>query len=254
MSVIRFLVRSLLVFVALASPALAQDGSQGAAAAKEAVVALQSYLDQVVRAGGRPDYMAPPASELLPRIFDLARLEVAAPPRAEDLVWLIDWFGAANRANKLIIGFGMKSPDKLTAADQAAVARNLEEDEDQYAMALNFLLRLSARLDVAGVLFMEHLPPEQRTPIRLAGQQKARHGGAEIIFAFLNCIRQAMKPANMRLVSGTLRDTRDVWANAFSAADRASLLKALATAQETATDVEAKENLAAFGEALMAVN
>ena len=59
-------IRSLLLLVALLSPAFGQDGSQIAPSAKDAVQALKLYLEGVSKSGGRPDYTKPPASELTP--------------------------------------------------------------------------------------------------------------------------------------------------------------------------------------------
>ena len=49
------IVRILLVLLALASPALAQDGARDAAAASEAAQAFQVYVEGVTKQGGRPD-------------------------------------------------------------------------------------------------------------------------------------------------------------------------------------------------------
>jgi hypothetical protein len=49
------IVRILLVHLALASPALAQDGARDAAAAREAAQAFRVYVEGVTKKGGRPD-------------------------------------------------------------------------------------------------------------------------------------------------------------------------------------------------------
>jgi hypothetical protein len=46
------IVRILLVLLALASPALAQDGARDAAAASEAAQAFQVYVEGVTKQGG----------------------------------------------------------------------------------------------------------------------------------------------------------------------------------------------------------
>ncbi|HEY4737451.1 MAG TPA: hypothetical protein VIH63_08660, partial [Xanthobacteraceae bacterium] len=69
------LVRALLLLVALASPALAEtpssDGAALAARASDAAKELRTYLAEVAKAGGRPDFSKPPASELFGNIFDM---------------------------------------------------------------------------------------------------------------------------------------------------------------------------------------
>jgi hypothetical protein len=47
------IVRILLVLLALASPALAQDGARDAAAASEAAQAFRVYVEGVAKQGGR---------------------------------------------------------------------------------------------------------------------------------------------------------------------------------------------------------
>jgi hypothetical protein len=53
------IVRILLVFLALTSPALAQDGERDAAAAREAAQAFRVYVEAVTKKGGRPDLTRP---------------------------------------------------------------------------------------------------------------------------------------------------------------------------------------------------
>ena len=122
--------------------------------------ALQHYLDDVAKAGARPDYTRPPASELLQRVFDLARLTAFPPPAADDVGWLIQWFTAASQANRLIIYFDTTPGPN---PDEIAVLRNLKEYENQYAAAMNFMIRLAAREATALSLFMDQLTPEQGT-------------------------------------------------------------------------------------------
>jgi len=165
----------LLLLVALSSPALGQDGSQIAARAKAAAKALQLYLDEVSKSGGRPDYTKPPASDLFRPEFDLDQLIALPPFKPSNMAWLLEWFGAANQTNKRIIYFGANLGPNL---DQAAVLRNLAEYQDQYESAMNFLLRYTARETTAMSLFMDQLTPEQHTPIREAGFQKARGDAA----------------------------------------------------------------------------
>ena len=66
------IVRILLVLLALASPALAQDGARDAAAAGEAAQAFRVYVEGVTKEGGRPELTRPEVAALLDRVFDLA--------------------------------------------------------------------------------------------------------------------------------------------------------------------------------------
>ena len=241
------ILRSLLLMVALLSPAFAQDGPQDAASAKDAVQALQHYLDDVAKAGGRPDYTKPPASDLFQRVFDLARLSAFPPPTTADVGWLIQWFTAASQANRLIVYFGTTPTPK---PDEIAVLRNLKEYENEYAAAMNFMLRLAAREATALSLFMDQLTPEQRTPVRESGLLKARSGAAELLASSIGMVTQGIAPDNARLMSAALRDTRNVWATYLLLDDRRQIIGYLAKAIGLVTDDEVKADLVAVSDAL----
>ena len=244
------ILRSLLLLIALLSPAFAGDGPQGAAGAKEAVQALQVYLDGVAKEGGRPDYTKPPASELFQKVFDLARLSALPPSTSADVGWLVQWFTAASLANKQIIYFGTKpGPDP----DEMAVLRNLKEYESQYAQAMNFMIRVAARESRALDLFMDTLTPEERTPVREAGLLKARSGAAELLASAIGIVAQGVGPDNARLMSAALKDTRDVWATYLLPDDRRQILGYLAKATEIVTDAGVKADLMAVGGTFSAV-
>jgi hypothetical protein len=124
----RALIALLVGAFAPASPDFAQaprdDGARIAAEAQDAATRLQAYLDGVAKSGGRPDYSKPPASDLLGQMFNLRRLEVLPPPQGSDLPWLMDWFGAANGANKSIMFFGI-APPVTPQTDSVAMQRNV---------------------------------------------------------------------------------------------------------------------------------
>jgi hypothetical protein len=101
-------------------------------------------------------------------------------------------------------------------------------------------------------LFMDQLTPEQRTPIRQEGFDRARKGGTETIYSGLLTIAQGMKPNNARLLSGAMSDTREVWAGFLPLQDRSQIMSQLAAAQRAAKDNQAQESLAAFGAVLAA--
>ena len=113
-----------LIALALASPAFAQtprdDGASFAAEAKDAATQLQTYLNGVLKGGGRPDFSKPPASDLLGQVFNLKQLEALPPAQAGDLPWLMDWATTANGAFKSIMFFGIALP--VTPAYRSARA------------------------------------------------------------------------------------------------------------------------------------
>jgi hypothetical protein len=244
------ILRSLLLLLLLLSPAFAEDGTQGAAAAKEAAQALQLYLDGVAKDGARPDYTKPPASDLFQKVFALTQLSALPPSTSADVGWLIQWFTAASLANKQIIYFGTKPGPN---PDEMAVLRNLKEYENQYAQAMNFMIRVAAREATALSLFLDGLTPEQRTPVREAGLLKARGGAAELLASAIGIVAQGVGPDNARLMSAALKDTRDVWATYLLPDDRRQILGYLAKATEIVTDAGVKADLMAVGGTLSAV-
>jgi len=135
--------------------------------------------------------------------------------------------------------FGIAPPADLIA-DQAAIKRNATDYEDQEAVALSFIIRISARVIQASFLFME----------QPAGFTKARAGSAETMLGALVTIAQGMKPANARLLSAAIRDTSDAWAASILPGDRPTILDMLAKASDASKDDETRKNLAALGAAL----
>jgi type II secretory pathway pseudopilin PulG len=244
------IVRILLVLLALASPALAQDGARDAAAAREAAQAFRVYIEGVTKENGRPDLTRPEVAALLGRVFDLDALNALPPAQATDIIWLLDWMDAANAVNKLFTRYGaIPGPQP----DLVAIQRNMTEYEDQYAVAINFLIRGFAREAVSSKLFMAGLPPAQRTRVREEGLARLRGSAAEFILEAI-CSVSGAKPANARLVAAAIRDTREVWASNFLPQDRARVIELLADLSKRVPDETARIDLAAFTAALQAVN
>ena len=241
--------RALLLLIALLSPAFGQDGPQSAADAKDAAQAMQLYLGDVAKAGGRPDYTRPPASELFHRVFDLTQLTALPPTTAADTGWLIQWFTAASLVNKSIIYFDSHPGPN---PDDIAVVRNLKEYENQYVSAMNFMIRLAAREATALTLFLEQLTPEQRTPVREAGLLKARGGAAELLASSIGVVTQGITPDHARLMSAALKDTRNVWATYLLPDDRRQIIGYLTKAIGMIGDDGVKGNLAAVTDTLTA--
>ena len=134
----------------------------------------------------------------------------------------------------------------------AAIKRNMTDYEDQQAAAMSFMIRIQACDMQALSLFMAQLPPEQRTPVRMEGYNKARVGSAETVLGGLITIAQGLKPANARLLSAAIAGTGNVWVQTILPGDRPTILAALAKAEDAAKDDTVQKNLAAFGAALAA--
>lgn len=246
------IVRILLVFLALASPALAEDGLIDAAKARDAAQAFRLYVEGVAKKGERPDLTRPEVAAQFDRIFDLEALNALPPVQGSDLPWMLDWMEAANATNKLFTRFGSRPGPQ---PDLAAIQRNMSEYEDQYAAAVNFLIRGQAREAVSTTLFMAGLAPEDRTPVRERGLTGARNSSAQFILATIcSVIESGGKPANARLVAAAIRDTREVWASYFLPQDRARVIEVLAGYQKQLMDETARTDLAAFTDALQPGN
>jgi hypothetical protein len=244
------IIRILLVLLALASPALAQDGARDAAAAREAAQAFRLYVEGAAKKGGRPDLTRPEVAALLGRVFDLDALNALPPAQASDISWLPDWMDAANTINKLITHYGVNPGPP---PDMAAIQRNMTEYEDQYAAAMNFMIRCLAREAVSSNMFMAGLKPEERTRVREEGLAGLRSTTAEFILEAI-CSVSSSKPANTQLVTAAIRDTREVWASFFLPQDRARVIEYLAGLSDRVGNETARTDLAAFTAALQAAD
>ena len=240
---------SLLLLLALVSPALSQDGPRNAATAQNAAQAFGIYLDGVLKSGGEPDFTKPPAADLFRHIFDVAALNALPPAKADDIRWLLQWGAAVDQSYRRIILYGLQPGQPI---DQLVMRRNMSEYEDQCAMAMSFLIRFEARQATTLTLFLDQLPAEQRTPARAAGLQQARSGSAQTITGAITAMMQGMKPANARLIAGALRDTRDTWATYLMPDDRTKIASMLADMSAALKDRETLKNLGAFAGALAA--
>jgi len=246
------IVRILIVLLALASPALAQDGAHDAAAASEAARMFRAYVEGAAKKGERPDLTRPETAALLGRVFDVEALKALPPAKASDMGWLMDWMDAANATSKLFALYGTKPGAQ---PDLATLQRNMTDYGDQYAAAMNFVIRGMAREAIAGELFMASLAPEQRTRIREEGFTGFRRSTAEFILTTVcAAIQGAGKSTNARLVAAAIRDTSEVWASFLLPQDRSRVLAQLADLPRWAPDETARTDLAAFTAALRAVN
>ena len=244
------IVRILLVLLALASPALAQDGARDAAAASEGAQAFQVYVEGVTKQGGRPDLTRPDVAAMLGRVFDLGALNALPPAQASDTDWLVEWHEAANATHELVLYYGAKPGPQ---PDVVAVRRNMAEYEDHYAATTSFLIRINAREAVATEMLMASLAPEQRTRAVDEAFAATRRDSPAMILGFISSV-QGSKPANARLVAAAIRDTREVWASNFLPQDRTRVIELLADLSKRVPDETARIDLAAFTAALQAVN
>ena len=127
---------------------------------------------------------------------------------------------AANATNELFLRYGAKPGPQ---PDLAALRRNMTEYEDQYAAAMNFLIRFQARQAVSTKMFMAGLAPEQRTPVARGVRGHPPHRRRDDPGRHQLGARRS-KPANARLVAAAIRDTREVWASYFLPRDRARVI------------------------------
>ncbi|UZE47178.1 hypothetical protein [Rhodopseudomonas sp. P2A-2r] len=232
--------------VAAARPDSTQQGPAVAAAAKKSAEALQAYLERVEKAGRRPDYTSPPASDLWQALFDVDRLAALPPFAAGDVEWLSTWGEAANYTIIRVMWFGVQSKSSV---DEAAFRRNVMDYEDQYAAATNFLIRIAARQSAALMQQMEQLAPEQRTATWMEGFELSRIGAGEMVRGLLISVAQGMKPANARMMTAALKDTREIWSGYLSAEQRAEALSIIEQAAYF-RDEQVKGNIASFATAI----
>jgi hypothetical protein len=248
------LLKTLLLLLTLASPALAQsppsDGAALAAAARDAANQLQTYLDGVAKAGGRPDFSKPPAADLFGRVFDLKQLAALPPSTPADIAWQANWTGTTAQMLKSLMYFGITPP--VGPGDVKTLERNMADFEDQEAVETEFLVRLTARQISAVSVFMAQLPPDQRTPMREDGFTTSRIGAEKTIDGALTMLTGGLKPANERRISAALSDTREAYTAASLPKDRPQILSQLTRVQKAVSDGDARKNLVTFGAALAA--
>ena len=244
------MLRALLVLAALASPARGQEEPSFLAGAKDSANHLKLYIDFAAKAGDRPDFTKLPVSDLFARVFDLKQLVTLPPSQANDVKWLPQWIATANAVVKSFLYFGVNPAATLTADQITIVKRNASDYEDQEAIALDYMIRISAREAQAVMRFLDQLSTEQRTPVRQEGLNRARNGGTEMIYGAVVTIAQGLKPANARLVSGAMSDTREVWSGFILPQYRPQLMSMIERAESATKDDTVRKDLAASSIAL----
>ena len=110
--------------------------------------------------------------------------------------------------------------------DEAKLARNLRDYEDQIVPAMGFLLRALARETIALAMFLDELPEKDVTPVRVAGFRGLRSADGEFLQSVL-CTAQAIKPGNLLTLMTVIYETRAVWIDALYVEDRAKVMAQL---------------------------
>jgi len=238
------IIGALVGLVLLAAPAAASDGKQVAAQAVEAAQGLQRYAAEVAAAGKRMDLAKGPAAEYLQRVFDSASYAALPAPAVADLPWLIDWFGAVQKANFTIIYFGA-DPKQIATLPQREIERNIADYEEQFTTATVFVHKMFPRLMSTALDFINTLPEKERnSPVRQQGLGKMRAGYVEAVEGSLMFIASGgAKPQSIRAISTALRDNAALWAKLVPPQDRGRLAKLIASARDKAPDSQSSDNL-----------
>ena len=210
---------------AICPAAFAADGAQAAAAAKEAAANFDTYLRDVEKSKGKPDYSKPPASEYLKRIFDADALAALPAPKANDFGWLLEWVVSVDQTYVAMIMFGAKDLSNEIAG------RNTVDYQDSTLPAAAFRLRLYARM----ARTVPSLPPDERKQEREAVEQVNR-AFVQLATGMTGFMRIRLKLENVRLTAAALRDTATVWAPLATPKERAELLARLEKARVTNKD------------------
>jgi hypothetical protein len=229
----------LVLLIALASSALAQDGSRAAADAAMAAQQLKTHLDGIAQAGGRPDYDRPPASQLVKGIFDADAL-AKLPISRGDKPWLTEWGAAAAAALGAITEFGLQ-PGQSTGEPRVQQLRQ-NISTDAYGRGLAFLLRIQGRLIAE---------TEQFANLRDPAIDVVRERTAKIINEALVAVPLA-PPSNGQMIAAALRDTDGAWIAFLSPYLRGEVLARLTKARAETRDRATNENLDAISSDLLA--
>jgi hypothetical protein len=218
---------------AICPAALAADGAQAAAAAKESAKAFSDYAANVARSGDRPDYSRPPLAEHFHRIFDAETLAALPPPEPDDLGWLTDWAESAESSFKTLAMFGVQKNRDINAA----IERNLPAYESEIATAIAFIMHLSGRLVSTAAIFVtppdKQLTQEFRKTLlkRAAAGLMASRGLVDTVLVSTHVMSNRLKPQNAMLMMAAVQDTLDAWAPYTSANERNIILNQLEQAR-----------------------
>ena len=243
---------ALLGLMLLAAPAAAGDGKQAAARALAAAQALEQQAAQASAAGKRLDFTRAPASEHLRRVFDIKSLSELPPAAATDMPWIIDWLGAVRTANHALYNFGA-DPKRSPQLDPDALARNVREYEDQFAVAITFQQRFFPRALDSVFEFLQTLPEADRTPVRIEGVKKMAVGYLDAAKGAL-CVAadSTIKPANARMIAAAVRESAELLAEMTEGDMRKEFVTLLITGQQQIKDKETADHFRAIQAALEA--
>lgn len=237
----------------LAAPAAASDGRHVATAAAEAARALQQQAIQIAAAGKRLDMTTALASDNFSRIFDTKRLDELPPISAGDMAWMVDWLVAVRTANLTLLYFGA-DPKQPMRIDQAALARNVNQYEDEIARMMVFSQKLFPRLLATAQAFMEALPEKERnSKVRLDGFAKMMSGYLESVEGALGfAAADGTKTANARAIAEALRESAPIWIEIATPDVRKRFAGFVTAARGKTADAETATHLRAIEDVLKA--
>jgi hypothetical protein len=131
---------------------------------------------------------------------------------------------------------------------------NLQRNEKEVSVAMEFLLYIMPRTTGAASAFFEALPESERnSPVRQNGLARMRAGYMQTVSGGTQFISGSPKPENARLVAAALRTTLGDWIQYSSADDRTALLTLLAQARNANKDEKIQADLLAVSNALVAM-
>ncbi|MDB5603050.1 MAG: hypothetical protein JWN71_5094 [Xanthobacteraceae bacterium] len=234
----------------LAVPALAQDGPRLSLAAAEAGKTLTLRLSELATAKAPLEIAKPPVAEPFGRIFNAKALLALPPVTAKDVPWLLEWLTATSSAYQQLLLFGSEPG----APQESVVAANLQRNEKEISVAMEFLLFIMPRTTGAASAFFETLPESERnSTVRQNGLARMRAGYMQTVSGAVTFIGGGPKPENARLVAAALRTTLGDWIQLSNAENRTELLTLLAQARNGNKDEKVQADLLAVSSALAAM-
>ena len=136
---------------------------------------------------------------------------------------------------------------------QKVLAENVERNENDISLGMEFMLRLMPRVVVSANAFMQGLPEaERKQPARQQGAARVRDGYMQTVSGAIAFIGGGAQIPNVKLIAEALRDTVDEWRKAATPEERTELLNVLSQTRQNVKDSEANDLLVAISSALAA--
>jgi hypothetical protein len=140
------------------------------------------------------------------------------------------------------------------APQESVVAANLQRNEKEISVAMEFLLFIMPRTTGAASAFFETLPESERnSTVRQNGLARMRAGYMQTVSGAVTFIGGGPKPENARLVAAALRTTLGDWIQLSNAENRTELLTLLAQARNGNKDEKVQADLLAVSSGLAAM-